>query len=68
MPYWHVHFGLKVGLSDPELVKLVERAHALSSVIREIPIPPYLQRALDTVNILRAVRGNDRNRGFSGID
>ena len=63
MPYWHVHFGLKVGLSNPELVKLVERAHALSSVIREIPIPPYLQRALDTVNILRAVRGTTAIEG-----
>jgi len=31
--------------------------HALASVIRNIPIPPVVQRRIDALNILRAVRG-----------
>ncbi len=39
MPSWNVRFDLAIDLARPELLRLVERAHALSSVIREIPIP-----------------------------
>jgi len=63
MPRWDVRFDLKIDLTDNVLVRLVERAHALASVIREIPIPPYLQMELDAVNILRAVRGTTAIEG-----
>jgi len=35
----------------------VERAQALASVIRDIPIPPYRQLEFDAMNIMRAIRG-----------
>jgi Fic family protein len=63
MPSWDVRFDLNIDLSNPQLVRLVERAHALAAVIREIPIPPYLQKKLDAVNILRAVRGTTAIEG-----
>ncbi len=63
MPSWNVRFDLSIDLGRPELLRLVERAHALSSVIRGIPIPPYLQIELDTMNIVRAVRGTTAIEG-----
>jgi Fic family protein len=63
MPQWDVRFDLKVDFSNQELVRLAAEAHAFASVIREIPIPPYLQQRLDAVNILRAVRGTTAIEG-----
>lgn len=63
MASWDVHFDLKIDNDRPSLIRLVERAHALASVIRDIPIPPYLQFELDTINIMRAVRGTTAIEG-----
>jgi Fic family protein len=60
---WNVHFGLRIEHESPALIRLVERAHALASVIRDIPIPPYLQFRLDAINIMRAVRGTTAIEG-----
>lgn len=57
MPRWDVHFNMGVKLTDPTIVQRVAEARALASVIRGIPIPPYLQNRLDSLNIIRAVRG-----------
>ncbi len=63
MPSWSIRFDLTVDLQRSDLVALVERAHALASVIRDIPIPPHLQLELDTINIMRAVRGTTAMEG-----
>ena len=57
MAGWDVHFGMVVRTQIPEVVAMVAKAHALALVIHGIPIPPYLQTKLDTLNIVRAVRG-----------
>ena len=57
MAGWDVHFEMVVRTQTPEVVAMVAKAHALASVIHGIPIPPYLQNKLDTLNIARAVRG-----------
>jgi len=57
MPAWDINFQLKVNADDPALVRLVARIRALSSVIREIPLPPAVQGHIDALNIMRAVRG-----------
>src|SRR4030042_1302391 len=57
MPSWDVTFNTIVKVDDREVIRLVERSHALASVIRGIPIPPGVQRTIDALNILRAVRG-----------
>ena len=57
MPRWDVHFNMMVSAHDQDIVRNVARVHALASVIRGIPIPPYVQERLDTLNIVRAVRG-----------
>lgn len=57
MPTWDVTFDTRVGVTDPEVLIAVARIEALSSVIRDIPIPPGTQAKLDALNIMRAVRG-----------
>lgn len=57
MPRWDVHFNMTVETDDHGLISSLERAHALASVIRGIPIPPTVQERLDRLNIVRAVRG-----------
>ena len=63
MARWDVHFDLKINFASVEVIRLVERTHALATVITEIPIPPYLQARLDVVNIMRAVRGTTAMEG-----
>jgi len=65
MPTWDVRFDLNVNLGSAELVQLVARAEALASVIRGVPMPPYVRERLDRLNILRAVRGTT---GIEGSD
>ncbi|MBI4301579.1 MAG: Fic family protein [Chloroflexi bacterium] len=57
MPSWSVNFGLRFQDSNKEVVRAIAEAHALASVIREIPIPPSRSARLDALNIMRAVRG-----------
>ncbi len=63
MPPWSVQFDLRIDLSKTDLVRLVERAQALAAVIREIPIPPHLRVQLDSINIMRAIRGTTAIEG-----
>ena len=65
MPRWDVSFDLSINTTDPGVVALVARIHALSRVIRDIPIPPGVQDRIDQLNILRAVRGTT---GIEGSD
>lgn len=57
MPSWNVHFNARMRADDPEILRLAAQADALASVIRNLPIPPYAQRRLDKLNIIRAARG-----------
>ncbi len=65
MPRWDVHFDMRVRVDDPAVVGLIARATALGSVIGGIPIPPYVQNRIDSLNIMRAVRGTT---GIEGIE
>ncbi len=57
MPAWNVVFDTRVQVDTPEVVSNIAQIHALAGVIRGIPIPPSVQRNLDRLNIMRAVRG-----------
>ncbi len=57
MPEWDVHFDCRVDLQEPEIVASVARVDALARVIRGIPLPPGAQKRIDSLNIIRAVRG-----------
>jgi Fic family protein len=57
MPRWDVNFDMHLDDRDSQIVSRVAMAHALATVIRDIPIPPSVKRTLDALNILRAVRG-----------
>lgn len=57
MPSWNVYFDLGLQASSQQMVADLAQIHALSGVIRDIPIPPSVQHRLDRLNILRAVRG-----------
>ena len=57
MPSWEVQFDLDVQVGNPRVLEDLARIHALADVIRGIPIPPPVQKRLDRLNILRAVRG-----------
>lgn len=65
MPRWKVHFDMVVNTHHQLVVDRVARVHALASVIRGIPLPPYVQHRLDSLNIVRAVRGTT---GIEGSD
>ena len=58
-----MHSDLNIGFTSTELIRLVERTHALATVITEMPTPPYLQGLLDVVNIMRAVGGTTAMEG-----
>ena len=57
MPNWNVQFNLNLQVNDRRIIQDLARVHALAGVIRGIPIPPFVQRRLDQLNIRRAVRG-----------
>ena len=57
MPSRDALFNARVRHADPEVAWLAAQVDALASVIRGIPITPSVQRRLDRLNIVRAVRG-----------
>ncbi len=65
MPGWSVHFNLVADMSDPAMLEWLVSAKSLARTIREIPVPPHVQRRLHALNIVRAVRGTT---GIEGTD
>jgi len=57
VPEWAVDFSYRLDTADPELVADVAKVDAMSRIIRGIPLPPAVQMRIDSLNILRAVRG-----------
>jgi Fic family protein len=57
MPQWAVDFDYRLDVSDHQLVSNVARVEALAKVIHGIPLPPTVQQRIDSLNIIRAVRG-----------
>ena len=57
MPAWDVHFALTVNSSRPSLIRSLAEVRAFAGVIQGIPLPPYIERRLHALNIMRAVRG-----------
>ena len=57
MPAWDVHFALTVNSSRPSLIRSLAEVRAFAGVIQSIPLPPYIERRLHALNIMRAVRG-----------
>lgn len=57
MPSWDVDFSCRLDLQDHEVVSHVAKIDALAKVIHGIPLPPAVQRRIDSLNIMRAVRG-----------
>jgi Fic family protein len=57
MHTWDVTFRTTVELESREIISILAKCHALASVINNIPITPSRQHKIDSLNILRAVRG-----------
>ena len=57
MPQWEVSFDCRLNDQDTEIVAAVAKVDALAKVIHRIPLPPAVQRHIDALNIMRAVRG-----------
>ena len=57
MPRWNVHFDLAADMSAPGALERLVAAKSLAIAVREIPVPPHVQRRLHALNIVRAVRG-----------
>ena len=57
MPQWDIDFNCRLNLNDPEIVAGIAKVEALCAVIQGIPLPPAVQQRIDSLNILRAVRG-----------
>lgn len=56
MPRWNVNFSTRVSTDSRQVTEYVAKIRALAAVIRGIPIPPGVQRTIDALNIMRAVR------------
>ena len=57
MPSWNIYFDVRIETNNKEVVSLLAKCRALASVINQIPITPSRQHRIDSLNILRAVRG-----------
>ena len=57
MPTWEIDFNCRLNAQDPDILSDVAKVEALAKVIRGIPLPPGVQKRIDSLNILRAVRG-----------
>ena len=57
MPQWDVHFNTYIDHKRVDMLGCLAEIKALASVIRGIPLPPYVQERIDRLNIMRAVRG-----------
>ena len=57
MPQWDVHFNTHIDHRSVGILSCLAEVKALASVIRGIPLPPYVQERIDRLNIMRAVRG-----------
>ena len=57
MPSWNAHFDLVADMSAPRMLERLVAAKSLARTIRDIPVPPHVQRRLHALNIVRAVRG-----------
>ena len=57
MPQWDVHFNTHIDHKSMDILGCLAEIKALASVIRGIPLPPYIQERIDSLNIMRAVRG-----------
>lgn len=68
MPTWDVSFDLRLAIDDPEIVRTVATVESMAAVIRRIPLPPSVQRSIDRLNILRAVKGTTGIEGTELTD
>lgn len=57
MPTWDITFDCHIDLNRPEILYNLAKIDALASVIHGIPLPPAVQEHIDSLNIMRAVRG-----------
>ena len=57
MPQWAVHFNTYIDHKSGDILRCLAEIKVLASVIRGIPLPPYVQARMDSLNIVRAVRG-----------
>ncbi|MEE8046097.1 MAG: Fic family protein, partial [Dehalococcoidia bacterium] len=65
MPRWNVNFDVKVNTESASLRNSLARVSATARLSREIPLPPGADRRLNSMNIMRAVRGTT---GLEGAD
>ncbi len=57
MPSWNVHFDLTFDGNHPSVRDNLATIRSVARTIREIPVPPHIQRQLHAINIVRAVHG-----------
>ena len=57
MPRWNVNFEMRLDQDSPDLMALVRVIHAIAELVNGLPLPPGVDRRLNTLNIARAVAG-----------
>jgi Fic family protein len=65
MATWKIRFDTKFDSKNPQILTLVAQCHALAPVINGIPITPKRLHKIESLNILRAIRGTT---GIEGAD
>lgn len=57
MARWQVHFNHQIDTDDRELLSLLVQVEAYRLSIMKIPMPPAVQRELDSLNMIRQIKG-----------
>lgn len=63
MPSWDIRFDLPLDLKDERLIVALAQAEALATVIRQVPLTPFVEARLNRLNIIRAVHGTTAIEG-----
>jgi len=63
MPKWDVTFRVSIEVDNKDIISVLAKCHALASIINDIPITPGRQHKIDSLNILRAIRGTTAIEG-----
>ncbi len=65
---WNIDFNMEVNITESRLVNSIAECKALARVINKIPITPSRQKKIDSLNILRAIRGTTNIEGATASE
>lgn len=65
MARWDINFEPYINLRSPEIVELIVEIEAFKRSVLKIPLPPSMREKIDSINIIRQIRGTTGIEGNS---